>query len=118
MSSQLLSAIMCNQLRIPFTAVFDDPLLRGKVNVYNSKAFRKPIRPFKIVEQRPQKITTHVNAFRDGASQFLQMRTEIIDAARIVNVTIGTRLVAKRRAVLSDVDGRQRGFALEPKQHS
>src|SRR4051794_21083582 len=83
-----LKSLRADEIRIPLGAFFPDALLVFEINIDDAKALAIPQRPFKIVEQRPDKIAAQVHPLLDGTREGCQMRLDVIDAARVVDIIV------------------------------
>ena len=71
-----------------------------------AEAFRRPLRPLEIVEQRPYEIAAQIGTVPQRLQGSDEMDPEIVDPFEIVNRSIGTDPVIECRPVLGDIDRR------------
>src|SRR3954462_1549393 len=60
-----LQTVAADHLGVPARAVLRHPLLRRVVHVHDAEALGVPLGPFKVVHQRPHKVSPKVNTSRN-----------------------------------------------------
>jgi hypothetical protein len=93
---------------------FGEPLIRGlrlarqacEVDADNAEAPAVALRPFEIVEQRPDEIAAQIDAGGNGALRRSEVVVDIGGALGIVNRAVAGNNVFVTSAILGDVDFR------------
>ena len=101
------NAVTFYYVRIPFTRIFHGALLCFIIHTNDSEAFGESMSPLEVIEQRPDKISTNIHTILHSETSLDDVILEIIEAASIVDFSIGRDGVREGCAVLCDVDGRQ-----------
>src|ERR1700735_2353493 len=82
------------QLRIPMAAIFDIPLLRLEVAVYDAEALLKALGPFEVVGEGPQEVAAYIGALLDRASHLADVFLQEADATLVAHLAIHLGLLA------------------------
>src|SRR5262249_18486700 len=110
-------AFACD-VRVPPSAVLDDPTLGHVVDVDETEALRVPLVPFIVVEERPREVATQVDARVHGTHTGRQVAAVVVEALAIVHCTrcVGTEVVCS--AVFGDHQRAPTVFPLQAEEES
>ena len=89
------ASVRARDLRVPARAVLRRALEGLEVDVDEPEALGVAERPLEVVQQRPHEVAAQVDAVGDRAVRGAEVRVEVVDADRIVDVAVGPLLVGE-----------------------
>src|SRR5215217_6107292 len=89
-----------DEVAVPERRPLGHAALGRVVDVDEPEALGVAVLPFEVVEHRPGEVAPYVDAVGDRARQGVEVRVQVIDAARILQRAVHHRPVLERRPVL------------------
>ena len=103
-------------IAIPVRAVFDDAALGLPIHVEEPKLIKKAGVPFKIVMQRPGKVSLQGNAFCDRVIACPNVSVKIIDPRGIVDMSVQRDIIDRAQTIFRYDQFSRRVFFVDPYQ--
>src|SRR5690606_2377863 len=96
--------VVPDHIPVPVRALFQYPLLRFVIDVYDPESLAVAVCPFKVIQQRPNIISFDVHTGADRAVHLRQVPVKVIHAVVILDLSLAVDDVIESRAVFGDED--------------